>query len=857
MKLHIKSSFFSIFLFLMTGVLYAQDLPKLGVAPEISVGKLPNGLTYYLVSNKNACGLTDYALVQKAFSDVDGSRAALDSLDRFQGQKPYKFLASRGAGYGSKGYLSIEDGSTIYRFSNVPTSDAASSDTTLMMLFEFSKLCPTEQAVIISGDIDVSAIKGKMSIFSLMVTKRDALPAQPEYVWDPKDDVRVITTSNHSADVCSITAEFATPRTTKANLNTVQSHVSYMLFSELGIILERRVKDAFREAEIPLGSVTTRRRSAADGLGDEAYSVSIDVPTGFCTDAVKTLSNVFANIDKAGISEKECSDVHAQFMTAITKDAPVISLSNAEYIDRCASAYLYGTDLAAMTAAQKFLSSKALPSSQQAELLNTFASAMFDDNENLTLSIDTPAKEMSGEEALAAWEWAWTGSQERRPYRIHQGDTLSFNIPSDKTKLKLNAAEPVSGGSMWTFANGMKVVYKKMATPGQFSFAFLLRGGYASIPDLENGEGAFASDVLDFYDVCGMSCRDFGKMLDANGISLDKQITISDLRVTGTAPSSKLSLLLKSMYAFSKDRSFNADEYGYYTRCEALRLEKDMMHGRGLIASIDSIIRPGFAFTPFKEASNLRPGLPAKVETYLTRQFAKMDDGIIVMAGDLEAGELQKIFSKYLGALTTSKQLSPRPQAQYDLSSGWTTYSRQAYHAQDASVNVAMSALIPVTAERYFAFKLAQMVMERRLSTALSGCGYRAEITDGCELFPKERLSLLVSCHPVAEEGLPASVTPAEPYEALVQIRRAVDEAVSGSVGAAELKMLKGLLLQRTKAEMARPSGIISAVMTRYSDGKDLSSKYAEVISALPAGTVEDVLAGLGNGGKVEYIITK
>ena len=42
-----------------------QGLTKLGRAPEISVGQFPNGITYYLVTNKAAYGYADYALVQK------------------------------------------------------------------------------------------------------------------------------------------------------------------------------------------------------------------------------------------------------------------------------------------------------------------------------------------------------------------------------------------------------------------------------------------------------------------------------------------------------------------------------------------------------------------------------------------------------------------------------------------------------------------------------------------------------------------------------------------------------------------------------------------------------------------------
>ena len=83
----------------------AQGLTKLGKAPEITVGQFPNGITYYLVTNKAAYGYADYALVQKGAPEETKFRGELLSLNHFDGQKPYRFLASRGVGYKDFGYV--------------------------------------------------------------------------------------------------------------------------------------------------------------------------------------------------------------------------------------------------------------------------------------------------------------------------------------------------------------------------------------------------------------------------------------------------------------------------------------------------------------------------------------------------------------------------------------------------------------------------------------------------------------------------------------------------------------------------------------------------------------------------------
>ena len=835
----------------------AQGLAALSRAPEITVGQFPNGITYYLVTNKAAYGYADYALVQKGAPEETKFRGELLSLSHFDGQKPYQFLASRGVGYKDCGYVKRGEDYTMYRFEDVPTSDIASSDTTLMMLFDLCELCPTEQAIVISGDIDAAAVKGKMSIFSLMVSKREPSPAAPAYVWEPQPGSEIITTTNHFKEASSITASFAAPRTAKKYLNTVQTLVSDMMFAELDLIAEARIREAFRTADIPLGGLVLSRKTAADGPGDEAWSAQVFVARGDIREAVETLADVFANIEIAGISEAELKDARDQYIATLGKTAFNATVTNAEYLDRCAAAFLYGTDLAPASAAKDFLSKRKLPISTGTELFNQFASALLDKQENLTLTVDTPGVPIDPEEIETLYLSAWARPQQRMYYRPHYSDTLSLAGPSGRLKMKLEAAEPVTGGVIWHFSNGLKVVYKKAETTGQFQYAFLFRGGFSSVPGLKKGEGAFVSDILGFYDVAGKSCTDFNAMLKANGITMERRVGVADMVLTGTAPTSKLALLLESVLSLTRDRTFNAEAYDYYLRSEKLRLEMERMTTPGILATTDLALRPDYNFTPYKYSDNLSDDLPRRAESYFARQFAKADDGIISLVGDLDPLVAQKVLCKYLDGLKTSKGLSQRPQAPYTLRSGWVTLSDEAAHRDDASVHIALTSTLPVTAERYFVFQIAQLILKKRVTAGLAECGYWSSLTGSLEFYPKERWSMLLSCRPASTDGLPSGVEPADPVLAAGIIRETLEAALKEKVSPAELKIYKDLLLKQATWENGRPDAIQSAILTRYSYGKDLTSKYQAMINGLTAASVDAFLADLAECGKVEYTVTK
>lgn len=832
-----------------------QELPKLKIAPEITVGKFPNGISYYLISNKAAQGYADYALVQRGVSDAARARASLESLSRFEGQKPYQFLASRGVGYAPEGCFETGEGYTMYRFADVPTSDVASSDTTMMMLFDFCSQCPTEQAIIISGDIDAATVKGKMSVFSLMVSKREAAAVPAPYVWNPEPEAKVVTTANNYDRLSFITASYALPRTAAADLNTIQTLVSGMLFSELDIVLEYRIREAFMESGIPLGSVSLSRVKPSDGPGDESYSISISVDKTDVDKAVGELGDVLADIDLTGISELELRDAREEYFSTLRKNALNTTMTNAQYVDRCAASYLFGTDLAPASSAKDFLLAKRLPAADELQLFNTFVSSIFDRAANLTFTVDTPIEPVAAEPAYAAFSSRWSGNHEKGFYRSHYADTVALVQPSGKVKLKSESSEPVSGGSLWTFANGVKVVYKKVPTPGLFEYALMVRGGYSSIQDLAQGEGPYVSDILGNFEIVGKSADEFSRMLRAHGITMTPEVGISDMRITGSAPSSRLPMVLSSLLSVAKDRSFDAGSFEYHVRCEKLRIEQAQMSIEGLCATVDGIMRPDFKDSPYKYSQNLSAALPSKSMPYFDRQFSKIDDGVLVLVGDLDPEQAKTVLGKYVGGFETSKILSQRPVSQYDLKSSMTTFERAAAHSEDVSVNVALSATIPLTAERYYAFRIAQMVLDKQLSKTLVESGYWSKIVDDCEFFPKERMSLLVSCRPASESGLPAGVSPKTVSEVLELVRKAVESAVSDKVPASDFKIYKSLLLRQIDYEIGHPDAILDAILTRYTFGKDMASKYKETINALSADMVEDVLAGLGNGVKVEYVV--
>jgi hypothetical protein len=850
----------SILPLLLTFSLGAQPLPSLPAASGVVSGALPNGISYFLVSNPSSKGRADFALVQKGPAREDVSRTALAELPHFQGERPYQFLAKLGVGYDKFGYIRSTEASTTFFFHDVPVDQAAVRDTVLLLLFDISETCPYEQALIVCGDVDKSVMRERMNVFSMMVTPRERVPEPDPYEWKPSETPVVRFSQAAPQEEATLIVRYSSPRTPREAMNTAQPLVTELFAEELGGIVRERLERVFRDGGIPLAGVSSQYRGSDKGPGAELYSFSVTTAREDLLRATEAFGAVLGELDVHGASLREFQGAKDRFLSSL---APATaSLSNGEWVDKCASAFLYGAGLADPAYVTSFFTSRNIASQRELELFNDFVSALLDPSKALTLRYVSPSR-LDADSVKAAFAAGWSsasGMTAVREYGANQSDTLALYVPKTKAKLKQTVSEPVTGGELWTFANGMRVIYKRStAVKGMFSYGFLLNGGFAGVPDLAQGEGGFIADMLTLNDIGGSTGASFLKMLESNGISFNPSVSLTDFRIAGRAPSSRLQLLLKSLLTLSRERALNADAYGYYRSGERLRLSMDRKQHDGIHAVVDSIMCPDFRYMAGKRPYGLSDDLPQRAAEYFKEIFSHCNDGVLVLVGDLDPYMLKKVLPKYMGGFMTGGMRSIRPQVEFNLRSGWSTYTVEAGDSVAGSgepcITVAESAVLPFTPERYYSFRVAAMELRKHLAGALAGTGMYAEVSDELELFPVERLSLRIVCRPAAEEGLPADIVPEDPLRVLGVLRSALAGFSSDGPSASSVAASKSALQSVLDASMSDSDFLADAAMMRYSVGKDMVTGYKSKVGAVTPASVKEILSALDSGSKVEFVV--
>ena len=126
----------------------AQQMPPVPVDKEVRIGKLDNGLTYYIRHNEYPKNQVDFYIAQKVGSilEEDDQRGLAHFLEHmcfngtrnFLGSSMIKWLETVGVkfGYNLNAYTSVDE--TVYRISSVPTERIGVQDSCLMILSDWA-----------------------------------------------------------------------------------------------------------------------------------------------------------------------------------------------------------------------------------------------------------------------------------------------------------------------------------------------------------------------------------------------------------------------------------------------------------------------------------------------------------------------------------------------------------------------------------------------------------------------------------------------------------------------------------------------------------------------------------------------
>ena len=806
----------------------AQTLPPLPLDKSIEKGQLSCGVTYYMVKAPQDKGFAELAVVQKDSPLTDGKKVALQA----------GFLGRMGIAAPATGFLREQDGATVYRLSRIPVYRAEVLDSTLLYAFARMAASESRQALVVAGDIDPVELKKKMDIFSLLVPPyRGTEQFLSSYVWQPDPAPRV---SLDSAGVSGVQVCYASARVPQTFMNTAQAQVADILQWEFMLLLRHRLESNLWDAGIPFTDISLDVSDSADQGGDERYCIRIETAPAFRMAATEVLSATLAEADAFGVSAEEFSDGKRVLLPRILRMASEVPSQRA-WTERCVSNFLYDANLAPLSETARLFARKRVSEAAEARFLNNFTSAVLEQLSNLDLTWTAAPDSLDDNEILFRYNLSWLYASlapSGKDYRWRVADSTGLIMKAPRAKITKEKPEALTGGTLWTFSNGVRVAYKEVPGSGMFSYALQLDGGLSQIPDLREGEGGYIAPMLSLCTVGGLPSRTFRDLLQVNGIRLDAKTDLNNLIIRGDAPSDKLELVLNVLLSLANERNPEPKSFQRFARNEAIREES-------LEARVESLLYPGFVYTTRKQPQVLSEETAWKAERYFQDRFSQVNNGILILTGDLPEPVLKRMLLRYVGGFRTQKgsSVSRKSTALHPLS-GTLTYqgtgSRGLYLLMDTEY--------ALTASNYATMQVVEQLFRQSLSHELASTGMSFDLEMQLMAYPQERLRMAISLFPTGPEA-------DSPEDCLPRVRAALSAAVSHPADPKDLDAWRNLVLQRMNRSLECPETMVTALVARYGAGKDMVSKYAENIKGVSADKVRQMALALAKGGRVEYLV--
>lgn len=866
-------------LFLVAGLLCsiimpAQNLPVLPSDKAVKTGVLPNGTSYYIVSNNEAKGVADFALVQKTGTDnipdtasyrtVSVARDALSVLPRSGGLPVQDFFMSHGVNPGREGFVKVTDNATEYRFENVLLSSPEVLDSALLVLLDMVDrvsyaedpflrkwYSPSDQALIIAGDVDASAVAQKMKLISYMTPSVPSSPRK-EYVWEERDTALYIKVPPLHDSLATFTAVWNSSRTPREYMNTVQPVIYEMFLAELGMLAEEYITDGLRSRNIPYAEVKSGHRTSIQSSGDEAFSVSVSVSPEDFQETVKVVAEAVGRIDAGRADVRDLMRMKDICME-LSKDMWMKPMkSNSEHIDKCVAAFVYNGSLASLKSKADFIAGRALADTTELRLFNSISSALLDPERNLSVSYSLPIPEDTLRAVLSEG-WEAGTAYEDSTVRYTADDILPFVYDGGKIKVT-EKADHMSKGTEWTFSNGFKVVYRRMPAGKRMYYNLALNRGFGSIDDLIKGEGGYISDYFMLSRICGMPADEFMAVLSSEGMSMDVYAGLNATMISGHADDDDLDFMMNALLSVLYARTADEDAARYYESCEPLRHALRMNSNSQMVSKVNEIMCPDYKYVSYKMMDHLSPDLSERAEGLFSSISQQTNNGVLVLVGDVEPVALRKKLMAYAGQFKSTDVAFRKPLVRYQPASGWSTYTVE---GDRNSVDISLSVPLPLTADNYMAAEVAAMVLKKHLSDAIADTGMYLDIIHECRIYPNERINFHLSLNEISEYGFSSGTTHSGSIDALNIVRSVLSGTKGLDVSKEEVEAFKGQIKAGIEMEMKEPFYWLNVISRRHLAGKDFTTNYDARIKSVTVDKVKAIIAKLNEGTRVEYIVSE
>ncbi len=222
-----------------------------------------------------------------------------------------------------------------------------------------------------------------------------------------------------------------------------------------------------------------------------------------------------------------------------------------------------------------------------------------------------------------------------------------------------------------------------------------------------------------------------------------------------------------------------------------------------------------------------------------------MNDGVLILVGDIAEEDMKKLMSQCAGGFSTDRVATYRTWVDYSPVKGRTL---SATDGSSPSLDIEASANLNYTTENFIASYIAGSAFARELRRTAASRGWTATAEMDFEMSPLEQFRIRMFMNPAESGGLPASmVRSVSADEMAMAVRASMDSLASRGISSSTLDADRHIVGNYYAALNSDPQKMIRTLLLRYSYGKDMLTNYESKIKAADKTRVNSIIAALSS----------
>lgn len=696
---------------------------------------------------------------------------------------------------------------------------------------------PDMQALVIAGDIDPGAVESKIrALFQVVPRPSAPLSEFPDSLRDAAGG-GYFYFQDTEADCARVTFDYIV-RPVDAGLRRTAIPFIYDYLSYIGIdIMQRRLQDALGDAPFYARSVSAEM---VPFLNNISYRFSVECAPEDYVRAYEFILTEVERLLKYGVSGYEYRRSSRDYMMTLDETyRKRSSLDNKYYSSLCRNHFLDGYVMAGVELRKSYLE-MAMEGMDSTDIYR-FLYSVLADADSRTVVCTSPLK-TDGLEYFAV---------DPGPVAV---DTLVYGMTEvlspkqvQKELSRQKFVNPSTGVVSRRLPNGATLAYRRITRePGRVYFEAVARGGVSLADEHLGLLRRYINDVARMSVIGGMNMFERNKLMDILQLSLSRQITVSERRISGSFSTGSEASFLELVSLYFQGADPDMETFGKYCRmikgCEPYAMRSpervfENLHARD--------VRSGFGLeTEIPSVDSLDYG---ETLDFINSLFSNAADFSFIFVGDFDEQQLLSSVYSTVAKLPGRSAGSVRREenssffiASYDDEEEVRVpmeFPRRLHSCKvtfPSDLNVEDRALSEVTAR----------VIEREVIRQLSLRGILADASQRFYRYPEEVLTIDFQFSSYGDIPDMGGIF-AEIIEAI-----AFRGVSSGEVeGVRRNIILKDELRERVDLDWWR-----ILMRNRYVDRKDFYTRREAALNAVTAEQVNEVLLRIMDEGRISLL---